>query len=104
MNPIRAGMTGKAEEWLWSNYRAMIGIGKPPALLSVDWILEQYGPNKKTATANFKQYVVKGIGGEYPVEALRAGLILGSGKFVEKIQGLIEEKRGFAKIPRCKSS
>jgi REP element-mobilizing transposase RayT len=100
LNPVRASIAGKAEEWPWSSYRAMIGIEKPPAWLSVDWILTQYGPNKKTAAAGFKKYVEKGIGGDYPVEELRGGWILGNEKFMEKIQGLIEEKEGFAEIPR----
>jgi len=100
LNPVRAGIIEKAEEWLWSSYRATIGIEKPPAFLSLDWILSQYGQNKKTAIANFKQYVEKGIGWEYPTEALQAGLILGSERFVERCQGLIEEKREFLEIPR----
>jgi putative transposase len=100
LNPVRAGIIEKAEEWLWSSYRATIGIEKPPAFLSVDWILSQYGQNKKTAIANFKQYVEKGIGWEYPTETLQAGLILGSERFVERCQGLIEEKREFLEIPR----
>jgi putative transposase len=100
LNPVRASITGKAEEWPWSSYRAMIGIEKPPAWLSVDWILTQYGSNKKTAAAGFKKYVEKGNGGDYPVEELRGGWILGNEKFMERIQGLIEEKEGFAEIPR----
>jgi putative transposase len=100
LNPVRAGIIGKAEEWLWSSYRATIGIEKPPAFLSVDWILSQCGQNKKTAIANFKQYVEKGIGWKYPTEALQAGLILGSERFVERCQGLIEKKREFLEIPR----
>lgn len=100
LNPVRAGLVEQAEESHWSSYRATIGLDKPPAFLTVDWLLSQYGQNKKQAIANFKHFVMKGIGGEYPTEALQAGLILGSERFVEKIQELIEAKMGQEEIPR----
>jgi DNA-binding CsgD family transcriptional regulator len=100
LNPVRAGMAVKAEEWPWSSYRATIGMEKPPLFLTIDWLLGQFGRNKKQTIAEFKQYIKKGIGVEYPAEALQAGLILGSERFVERYQGLIEAKIEFLEIPR----
>jgi putative transposase len=100
LNPVRAGMAVKAEEWPWSSYRATIGMEELPQFLTADWLLGQFGPNKKQALAEFKQYIKKGIGVEYPTESLQAGLILGSERFVERVQGLIEAKIEFLEIPR----
>jgi putative transposase len=99
LNPIRAGIAVKAEEWLWGSYRSFIGIEKPPTWLTIDWILSLYGADRKKAAAEYRSYVEKGIGGEFPTEELRGGWILGGGRFVEKIQGLIEEKREAQEIP-----
>ena len=93
-------MAAVAEDWSWSSYRAMIGKEKAPAFLTVDWLLGQFGQNRKQAIAGLKQYVEKGIGWEYPEEMLQAGFILGSERFVERIQGQIEAKREFLEIPR----
>ena len=100
LNPIRAGIALKADEWLWGSYRALIGIDKSPAWLTTDWILALYGSDRKRAVAEYKSYVEKGISGEFPSEELRGGWILGGGRFVESIQGLIEEKREAQEIPR----
>jgi putative transposase len=100
LNPVRAGLAGKAEDWPWSSYRTTIGIEKPPVWLTVEWILGQYGADQKTSVACFKRYIEKGIGGEYPTEALRGGWILGSERFMDKIQGLIKEKNETIEMPR----
>ncbi|MCU0276736.1 MAG: transposase [Acidobacteria bacterium] len=100
LNPVRANIVDKAQDWPWSSYCATIGIDKPPAWLTVGWILEQYGADRKTAAACYKRYVEKGIGGEYPADELRGGWILGSERFLAKIQGLIEEKNEVIEMPR----
>jgi putative transposase len=100
LNPVRAGMVGKAEEWPWSSYRALIGMEPAPPWLTTDWILEQYGRSRKSATTAFRRYVEKGVGGEFPDEDVQAGLVLGNERYIGKIQGLIEKKREEAEIPR----
>ncbi len=101
LNPVRANIVKKAEDWPWGSYRASIGIDNPPVWLTVEWILEQYGADRKVAAACFRRYVEKGIGGEYPTDELRGGWILGSERFLNKVQGLIEEKNEVIEIPRA---
>ncbi|MCP4410442.1 MAG: addiction module toxin RelE, partial [Gammaproteobacteria bacterium] len=37
LNPLRAGMVGKLEEWSWSSYPATIGVTEAP-----EWLLNQF--------------------------------------------------------------
>jgi putative transposase len=100
LNPVRANMAGKAEEWGWGSYRALIGMDKAPTWLETDWILGQFGGERRDAIAALRRYTGKGVGGEYPTEELRGGWILGNDRFMERIQGLIREKEQALEMPR----
>jgi putative transposase len=80
--------------------RAMIGFDLQSIFLSVDWLLSQFGQDKKQAVSSFRKFVKKGIGGDFPEEALQAGLILGSEKFVTAMQDRVEARIGQKEIPR----
>src|SRR3989338_5018664 len=38
LNPVRARMVKKAENWEWSSYRATVGQETKPAWLTTDWV------------------------------------------------------------------
>lgn len=100
LNPVRAGLAFKAEEWDWGSFRALIGMEKAPAWLETDWILGQFGSSRRVAISRLRHYIDKGIGGEYPIEELRGGWILGNDRFMERIQSLIQEKEQALEMPR----
>ena len=62
LNPVRAGMVFGAVEWSWSSYRAMMGESACPSWLESDWILGQFGQNRKTARKHYKAFVEAGGG------------------------------------------
>jgi hypothetical protein len=39
LNPVRAGMVERPEDWKWSSYRAMVGLDKPKKFLNASHIL-----------------------------------------------------------------
>ncbi len=100
LNPVRAGITEKIDEWPWSNYRAFIGLEKMPVWLSVDWILSQFGSNRKKAACAFQKFIQEDIGGSFPVESFHRGVILGGRAFIERIAELIESKKIEKEIPK----
>jgi REP-associated tyrosine transposase len=42
LNPVRAGLCKRAEDWPWSSYRATAGLTRTPSFLHTDWLLEQF--------------------------------------------------------------
>jgi REP element-mobilizing transposase RayT len=55
-NPVRAGLTTKADQWRWSSYRATVGIKRAPAFLAVDRVLRYFGmltPERRERFAAF---------------------------------------------------
>ena len=46
LNPIRAAMVKRIEQYPWSSYPAMTGLAASPTWLSTDWLLGQFGKHR----------------------------------------------------------
>ena len=57
LNPVRAGLVARPEEWRWSSYRTTVGEGPAQPFLAVASLLGQFGEDDpevlKTRFANF---------------------------------------------------
>ena len=100
LNPIRAKMVERAEEWKWSSYSATIGLRKVHEYLTVDWVLSQFGSKKKTAQKRYKEFVTEGIQKESPWGELQGQILLGGEGFVEKFKDLLADQEQTKEIPR----
>lgn len=49
LNPVKAGLVNKAEDWQWSSFRYLLNYDKYNALLNKDWLLSQFSNNKSKA-------------------------------------------------------
>jgi REP element-mobilizing transposase RayT len=88
LNPVRAGMTRKPEEYEWSSYREYIGKRKSMGWLASGWVLGQFSNDAQKARRLYGNFVEEGIGSAgNPFEELKNGLILGSDAFVSKVKG-----------------
>src|SRR4030067_2892421 len=63
LNPVRAKIVHKLEDWKWSSYRSTAGLDKPHLCLTTEWILGQYSKSKKQAERKKREFVEAGIGG-----------------------------------------
>ncbi len=43
-NPVKAGLVAKPEDWLFSSYRATLGLSKPPRFLDIEGLLDFFSP------------------------------------------------------------
>ena len=57
LNPVRAGICSRAEDWRWSSYAALIGLVQPPAFLSVDWTLRRFADDVSEARRLLREWV-----------------------------------------------
>jgi len=84
LNPVRAGMVGRAEDHPHSSHRAYLGA-EPAGIVDVDSVLRLFGAEKKKARENFAQFVAAGLklgqGAEF-YTADETG-ILGTEEFVD---------------------
>ncbi len=100
LNPVRAKIVEKPEEWKWSSYSATVGIKKTPHYLTVDWILGQFGSIRRKAEKQYEEFVLSGIKEESPWNNLKGQILLGEEGFTEKFKNLLAQKEEIKEIPR----
>jgi putative transposase len=94
LNPVRAGIAGRPEEYPWSSYAAFIGKTVPPNWLTIDWLLRYFGKKTGEARQAYRFFVEANMGErEDPLKEAVAGLILGRVEFVDEIRGKFLGKR-----------
>lgn len=57
MNPVRAGLCERPENWRWSSYRATIGLAAVPRFLDVERALECFGGDLAASRRRFRDFV-----------------------------------------------
>ena len=57
MNPVRAGLCARPENWHWSSYRATLALTWAPRFLDVEHALGSLGASPAGARAAFRRFV-----------------------------------------------
>jgi putative transposase len=85
LNPVRAGMVGKPEDYEWSSYRAYVGVSVSPNWLKTDLILSSFG--EKLQERNYRAFVEDHLEAEHasPLQGVIASTLLGTPEFVAQI-------------------
>lgn len=104
LNPVRAGLVARPEDWPWSSYRTTAGLpvsmpDAAPFLLTAG-ILAQFGPDEITARRRYLDFVSSGIGLDSPWPQLQFQLFLGKETFIDKLKDAIPEKTAVKEIPK----
>ena len=61
LNPVRAGMCAKPQDWRWSSYAASVGLVHAPAFLDADWLPKQFGIDLAEGRRAYAEYVHAGL-------------------------------------------
>ena len=100
LNPVRAGIVERPEQWNWSSCQATAGLKPVPKYLTVGWILGLFGRQRKTAQKKYGIFVADGAQQTSPWKGLQGQVLLGEEGFVEKFKGLLAGKEQIKEIPR----
>jgi putative transposase len=57
LNPVRAGLCQRPEQWRWSSYRASIGLAPAPRFLALGRLLSCFGTEPTTARDELRRFV-----------------------------------------------
>ncbi len=101
LNPVRAGMVERPEEYTWSSYRATAGVSPRPVFLSVDWILSQFGRENGEARRRYVEFVMSGMEADRIWDKLESQCVLGSREFLQGIRPALKNKTPCKEIPKC---
>ncbi len=100
LNPVRAKVVEKVEQWRWSSYRGTAGLATCPPWLTVDWVLSQFGQDRQIAASHYRRFVREGINRPSIWEGVQAQVLLGKEDFVEKLRGYVKAYEAIVEIPR----
>jgi REP element-mobilizing transposase RayT len=102
LNPVRAGLVARPEDWPWSSYRATAGMPAAEGAEFVNraWLLARFAPDETAARERYLDFVASGIGLDSPWPKLQSQLFLGEEAFVDKLKAAIPEKSSEKEIPR----
>jgi putative transposase len=85
LNPVRAKMVRSARDWPWSSYRATSGQTEVPEFLEVGWTLSQFDTQRDRAVRAYRRFVRQDRGVDV-WDTLKAGCLLGSERFAERMR------------------
>ena len=97
LNPVRARMVERSEDWKWSIYLATAGREKPHASLTTDWVLRQFSGKREKAEKEYHQYASRGIGKSIWT-GVRSQALLGEEGLVDKLADHLKKHRDIPEI------
>ncbi|MFQ6615876.1 MAG: transposase [Fidelibacterota bacterium] len=106
LNPVRAGIVRRPQDYPWSSYPALVGSLKGPDWLETRGLLSYFGGNTKEAIKGYREYVeevdVKEV--TYPSKHALGGVVLGGKDFVKWIQEtFVSARREEKEIPQLRA-
>jgi putative transposase len=100
LNPVRARIIEKPEEWKWSSYLATAGKTKPHPCLTTDWVQGQFSRKRGKAEQEYRQFVQRGIGQKTIWTEVRGQSLLGEEGFVAKLVDHLKKTKDIPEIPK----
>lgn len=92
LNPVRAGMVERPEDYRWSSYRAKIGHAPVPEWLTTT-TLGEFGKDEVSQREAYRKFVEAGAGlTRSPFDDMVAQLFVGTRTWIERMQALIDTK------------
>jgi len=94
LNPVRAGIVKRPEDYIWSSYPGYHRGRKTLPWLNYRRVLDEFG-EKKMAYRRYREFVADGIGKKIspPWADALGGWLLGSRRFAAKIYGMLSSDR-----------
>jgi len=86
LNPVRAEIVQRPEEYGWSSYRHYLNAGKAPAWLDWQTVLAEVAKDPSRARSAYRRFVEAGLSEPpaSPLEAVVGGMFLGRGEWIDR--------------------
>jgi len=87
LNPVRAGLVERPDQWIWSGHRAYLGRSKD-GFLDTAWVLGVLGGRLPTARRRYEAFVKEGLEEGWRKEFHRGGEqpgVLGEAEFLQRL-------------------
>ncbi|MBU2568173.1 MAG: transposase [Elusimicrobia bacterium] len=103
LNPLRAGLVHKVENYRMSSSRDYLGM-RAGEVVNTDWILSRFSAEKQKAQRMYKQFCMEGRGITWDKirEKIYGQLIVGTKEFTQEIKQRISKVKIDREIPLCR--
>jgi len=93
LNPVRANIVARPDDYRWTSYRAMTADVDAPDWLAVDDVLCRFGQERGLARERYRRFVDEGIGStRRPWDDLISDMYLGSEEWIARVRDRVELK------------
>jgi putative transposase len=100
LNPVRAGLVERVQDFRWSSYRAVMGKAPAPGWLAVDSTLEQFHSKRGPARRAYARFVNNGADATDPYESMQRAGFLGGEEFIERMLSYLDGENFSPEIVR----
>ncbi|HJT17044.1 MAG TPA: transposase [Thermoanaerobaculia bacterium] len=102
LNPVRAGLVERPEQYRWTSHQAVMGQVPAPKWLAMDTLLQQFAPDREQARAAYESFVNAAIGRPSELwKNLVAKAYLGSDEWLRDVRKEVDRKLRSAEHPRA---
>ncbi len=101
LNPVRARLVERPEQWAWSSYPGYQRTSRQLAWVTYGDVLAEFGRNIEQARRAYRRFVTAGIA-ESPASPLKnavGGLIVGGEAFALRIREMLEGRPTDSSVP-----
>jgi REP-associated tyrosine transposase len=101
LNPVRAKMVARPEDYRWSSYRATAGFEQAPAWLDIDTALSMFGGDAEASQATYREFVLAKVDSDDCLwDRAINGIYLGTEQWAKKMRAIVESKPRSTDYPR----
>jgi putative transposase len=101
LNPVRAKMVDRPEDYVWSSYRSMAGLEAPPAWLDTRAVLQLFDDDPEVAQRVYQAFVAARIdSSECLWDQAINGIYLGTESWAKQMRAVVEAKPRSTDHPR----
>ncbi len=105
LNPFRAGIVDRLEDYPWSSYLDYLNL-RQPSIDNLDrsLVLNFFSPDYYSSIKQYKEYIVQNKSLEDPLKQTYRNIAMGNDDFIQKIKAIIENQKNSREIPITNST
>ena len=105
LNPVRAGLVDRPQDWPWSSYRGYHHARRQLPCVTYERVLREFGHGAEQARREYRRFVAAGVVAtpRSPWKDAAGGLIVGGEEFVEKIGAMLARRKADSALPELET-
>ena len=93
LNPVRAGMVARPEEYRWSSYRSSAGLDRADDCLDLPSVLQMFDPDPSAARQLYQEFVMARVDSQERLwDQVLSGMYFGSVIWARRMRKMVESR------------